>query len=200
MLQLADKKPLANGGERLVFEHPEHDEWLVKVANPHSKKSKRPQPFYKRLRRLGPFQPTGQEVLEHMALRVTCPERPKDWTHVQNIIGFADTDMGLGIVVEAVRGANGDLAPTLRQLHQDGRLDDHVIDGLEQFFDWLLHSKVIINDLHLDNLVLSQSGRVVMIDGLGDRHLIPIKAYSQRFNRHHKQKKIERLRQKLGLS
>jgi len=132
-----------------------------------------------------------------MALRVTNPDCPERWQQVQNIIGFADTDMGLGLVVEAVRGADGELAPTLEHLKKNNQLNDAVLSALEEFFEWLLASPVIINDLHLNNLVYDQHGRVVMIDGLGDRHLIPIKAYSQRFNRAYKHKKIERLRRRL---
>ncbi|HHQ68943.1 MAG TPA: hypothetical protein ENM98_01360, partial [Halothiobacillaceae bacterium] len=146
---------------------------------------------------LGGFQPTAREVIEHMALRVTNPDCPERWQQVQNIIGFADTDMGLGLVVEAVRGADGELAPTLEHLKKNNQLNDAVLSALEEFFEWLLASPVIINDLHLNNLVYDQHGRVVMIDGLGDRHLIPIKAYSQRFNRAYKHKKIERLRRRL---
>ena len=39
MLKLSGQKPIAAGGERLVFVHPQQKDWLVKVVNFYSSKS-----------------------------------------------------------------------------------------------------------------------------------------------------------------
>ncbi|MFI9654893.1 YrbL family protein [Guyparkeria sp. GHLCS8-2] len=110
-----------------------------------------------------------------------------------------DTDMGADLLVEAVLDENGELAPTLHDLVEGGRFGPHEQRALERFADWALASNVLINDLSPDNLAWHPSGHFVMIDGLGDRAGIPIRAVSPWLNRVYKRKKIRHLLAEIGM-
>ena len=72
---------------------------------------------------------------------------------------------------------------------------------LEEFFHWLERSPLVVNELGIDNLVLSdrQPGRlrIVLIDGYGENAAIPLKSWSQSLNRFDKRQKADKLRSRL---
>lgn len=197
-LQLSHLEPIAQGAQKLVFRHPEDPRVLVKVINPRFiERHDRRDTFYKKRRRIGHHRAFAHEMIEHLVSRALHPGRLAPCPHIQNILGVVDTDMGAALLVEAVLDENGDLAPTLQDLLETGRYGEREQQALEAFFDWALASNVLINDLSTDNLARHPDGHFVMIDGLGDRAGIPIRAVSPWFNRLYKRKKIRQLREEI---
>jgi len=173
---------------------------LVKVVNPRflERRDKRDR-FYQKRRRIGHHRAFAREMLEHLASRALKPGRLAPCPHMQNILGVVDTDLGAALLVEAVLDENGELATTLRDLVESGHLGPREQQALEAFLDWALTSNVLINDLSADNLAWHPDGHFVMIDGLGDRAGIPIRAVSPWFNRLYKRKKIRQLLEEIGM-
>ena len=194
-LKLAHREPIAQGAQKLVFRHPDDPRVLVKVVNPRFiERRDRRDRFYQKRRRIGHHRAFARELLEHLVSRAGraggCP-------HIQNILGIVDTDMGTALLVEAVLDEGGELAPTLRDLIREDRLEAQHREALEAFLDWVLESNVLINDLSTDNLAWDPEGHFVMIDGLGDRAGIPIRSVSQWLNRLYKRRKIRGLREEM---
>jgi hypothetical protein len=117
---------------------------------------------------------------------------------VQTIIGFVETDLGMGVMSRAVRGREGGLAPSLWLLAAQGRITGAVKRDLDVFFNWLLNSPVVIGDLNAGNLVYGydpeHGDHFVIIDGLGDKNLIPLNSISDRLNRWSKTRRIRRIK------
>ncbi|MFN2380993.1 MAG: YrbL family protein [Guyparkeria sp.] len=194
-LELATLDPVGQGAQKLVFRHPDDPRVLVKVINPRFiERHDRRDAFYKKRRRIGHHRAFAREMIEHLVVRALHPGRLASCPHMQNILGVVDTDMGAAMLVEAVLDENGELAPTLRDLVETGRFGPCERRALEAFLDWALTSNVLINDLSADNLAWHPDGHFVMIDGLGDRAGIPIRAVSPWLNRVYKRKKIRQLR------
>ncbi len=197
-LRLASLDPVGQGAQKLVFRHPNDPRVLVKVVNPRfiERRDKRDR-FYQKQRRIGHHRAFAREMIEHLASRALAPGRLASCPHMQNILGVVDTDMGAALLVEAVLDENGELAPTLRDLIESGRYGEREQQALEVFLNWALASNVLINDLSADNLAWHPDGHFVMIDGLGDRAGIPIRAVSPWLNRLYKRKKIRQLRDEM---
>lgn len=203
-MKLSHLEPVAVGSQRYVFVHPQNPDLLVKVPTEkyraHNTGTVGPwhKRFFRSRRRMKHFQVFLREIREHLALRA---ESPLQSPHVQNLIGFAETDMGNGLVTEAVRDRSGDLAPTLRHLLRSGRFDAVAERQLEIFFAWLLESPLIVGDLTVGNLVYGYRPDIgehfVLIDGLGEKNLIPFNSLSRRLNRRTKLRKIGRVRARI---
>jgi hypothetical protein len=203
ILKLKNRTPLTQGASRLVFEHPDDPDLLVKVIRPEvvddrfGKNTK----WYKRRRRFGKYSSYIREIQEYLAVREKCGE---DDPFLQRIVGFARTDMGLGLALEAVKWVDGSLAPSLRNLIHTGRFDSEAHAALETFLDGLLRSPVIISDINMGNIVCSfteeRGYHFVLIDGIGNNGLIPFKAISKTINRRSKLGRFKRLRARIERS
>ena len=199
-LELKELKPLTHGRSRLVFEHPHDPDLLVKVIRPEvvedrfGSKTK----WYKKRRRFGKFISYIRESQEVLAVREV---QDHDTKFLQRIVGFARTDIGLGLVMEAVRWTDGSLAPNMATLINTDRFDDTANIALEQFLEEILNSNVIISDMNLGNIVYTHSEphgyHFVLIDGIGNNSLLPFKAISQRVNRRSKLGRFKYLRMRM---
>ena len=205
LLHLKHLKPAAIGRQRYVFVHPDDPGLIVKVVTEgyvarRSDKGGRPyKRWYKNYIRSRHHQVFLREIKEHLALRAEKRTLPR---YVQEIVGFAESDVGMGVVSRAVRDRNGNLAPTLRTLLEEDHFDDSARRHLDEFFDWLLKSSVVIGDLNAGNLVYgndSGSGdHFVVIDGIGDKNIIPLSSMSMRLNRMSKKRRIRRINQEIA--
>ena len=155
--------------------------------------------WYKRYRRDRPFKIFLREVREHLALRAAeGPSIP----FLATIIGFVETDLGLGLVTEAVRGRDGDYARSLRRLIEEGAFDQDAARALDAFAAAILVSDVIVSDLNPDNLLYAydaaSGGRFVLADGFGERAIVPVKGAVPRLKRRRKLRQIRGLAAEIG--
>lgn len=192
---------LGGGGNRTVYRHPDNPRHLIKVFRPDKAAALwgARMSLRERLRRLRQYELFSREIHEYL---VAHASDPKALAFTQKIIGFVETDAGLGLVVEAVFGRDGNLAPTLATLIAENRFDGTARAALDVFIRELLASDVVISDLHWGNLVLAHTDELgdhfVMIDGLGCSNFVPLKRYSRFLNRRSKQARVRRLERKIG--
>jgi hypothetical protein len=185
---------------RLVFAHPADPGLVIKVIRPDLIDGHRGagQPWYKARRRYGRYSSYMREIGEYVAIHARYG---KSLPFIEKTVGFAETDLGLGLVFEAVRDASGGLAPSLSDLLAQKRYTPEVAENLEHFISQLLESDVIIADLHPANIVYAENSptrpHFVMIDGLGIYTLFPFKAVSRWLNRRSKLRHIARLRSRM---
>lgn len=193
MLRLSQHEPVARGRLRNVYLHPDDRGLLVKViradavARPWGK-------WYKFRRRFRQYLCYMREIGEYVAVHARQGGNPP---FLQEVKGFVETDMGLGLVVKAVYGEDGALAPSVRSMLRDGIFDDAAERALQSFFRDLLASDVIASDLNGGNVVYAYDRELghhfVMIDGLGQPNLIPLKCFSRTINRRGKLRRIGKL-------
>jgi len=199
---LSDELLLTQGSCRSVYRHPHQSEWLIKLLRPEyiERKFGGKAPWYKRLRRLGYFVGYEREFQEQL---VACLHYDPYPSCLHFIIGMQPTNHGLGQIVEAVRGRDGQYAATLRTLVRQGRFDEQAEQQLQLFFEWLLESPIVISDLTLDNLVYrytaSMGEHFCIIDGIGEPNLIPLKSSFQWWNRLSKERWIAKVKRRIIL-
>ena len=196
IIKLKDESPLARGRSRLVFRHPDDPDLIIKVVRPEVIEDRfgNNTKWYKKRRRFGRFISYMREIQEFLAVQSSMDKSPH---FLQRIVGFTQTDLGLGLVIEAVLDPNGQLAPTIFALIKSGQFDDQAKDALRSTLDQILHCNVIISDLNPGNLVYTSSPEhghyFVLIDGLGNNSLIPSKIISSRLNQRSKRGRFDRL-------
>ena len=200
-LELKHLEPIAKGSARLVFGHPERPDLLVKVLRPKLLESRYGEgaAWFRRRRRYDPYLLFLREIREYVAAYASHGHSLRI---AQKVRGLVETDLGLGLLVEAVRGADGALAPTVAKLIANGTYDEAAQAALERFLSELLENDIVIADLHERNLVyVGGAGGVphyVMIDGLGSSTLVPFKSWSRTLNRRSKLRRIRRLRARIA--
>ncbi len=197
IIQLKDRQHLAQGNSRLVFRHPENSDYLIKVMRPDKidERFGSGAKWYKRLRRLGKYLSYHREIEEFLAVHTATDQAPP---FLQTIIGFTETDLGLGLIILGAFQENGDLAPSLGHLLKKHRYDKKMEAALEACFSEILASPVIISDLNVGNFVyLEEHQHFIMIDGLGNANPLGFKAFSKRLNRRAKLRRFARFRERI---
>jgi hypothetical protein len=199
MFRLKDAEIIAAGHTRDVYRHPDDASLLIKVIRPSAIETRygRGAPWYKfKRRRYAHLISYLREVREQIAVHAAGGPHP---AFLQKIVGFVETDIGMGLVVEAVRAADGASAPTVAELAAQGRLDPARLAALNRFLDEMVNSPVIVADLNPFNVVYGRGAsgvdHFVLIDGIGHKNLIPLERMSVRVNRWSKARKADRFRQ-----
>ena len=200
-LELKQLQPLAKGNARLVYEHPGDPAMLVKVMRPDLVAARYGEgaAWFRGIgRRYDPYVLFLREIREYVAAYAAHGQALPE---AQKVHGLVETDLGLGLVIGAVRGPDGALAPTVAKLIAVGNFDETARRALDQTLAALLESDIVLADLHERNLVYQQQdgrSRFVIIDGLGSSNLLPFKSWSRALNRRSKLKRIARLRKRIA--
>ncbi|MEP5761850.1 MAG: YrbL family protein [Litoreibacter sp.] len=203
MIKLSDSQPIASGTRRAVYAYPGHQDRLIKVLHSMEKelnhdglkgtiRRKFPNTIYRFL-----FREYDSYIRMMMALGSSdvSPPMAHQW-------GLVETDLGLGMICERITLNNSDIAPTTKQILQNGDISEH-LDLLNQFVQNLFTFDVRLNDLNARNVVLGErDGRkqFILIDGMGDSWVIPLRRWSDRINNKSLQRRIAILAHELNLS
>ena len=185
MLELSTTPPLAVGHLRHVFQHPENPAYLVKVMRADAVDARIVKGrWYKRLPRTREFIGYVRELKEYIVSQARSESRNAP---IARMVGLVDTDLGLGLVAEKVCGPDGGLARTLAALYSDQRGFSEMLEReLATFRRGLLEANVIVGDMHAWNIVFGSDSRggprLVLIDGFGEKNIIPMSSMSRRFN------------------
>lgn len=197
MLSLANDTPLKIGRERLVFRHPLSPNQLIKIVNPAYVSLQNGHWLHHLISpRISFYWLYLKELTEHIVLRAKLIQSKH---HLQQFVGLVDTDMGLGLVVEAVTRLNGELAFTLGDLLKQGFFKEKEEAALVELYTWLECSPLIIRDLHADNVVWNEhGGHFVIIDGIGEGAQLSLRAIWPRFNAYYNRRKVKKLKMRVA--
>ncbi len=201
MLDLSGHKPLACGHLREVYQHPRQADTLIKLmrADIVAKRWNGAMRWYKRLPRTRHYSGFVRELKESIAFQARFPNAVPP---IAKALGLVETSLGLGLLVEKV-SAFDRLAPTLRAYLEEHGFTPKIEAEVEAFFEGLLRCDVIVGDIHSRNIVYGHDShggpRLVMIDGYGEKNIIPRCSMSKRMNRwntlRHRKRLLAQLRQ-----
>lgn len=187
-LVLSGKEPLVKGSHRLLFQLDEHPDLLVKVMREKPKKAKT---FIKRLKLIlivwkkhGRFRFLFREYKYYIRTKLIEQERQEPLP-ISEVRGLIITDIGLGMLTEKVSTKDNELAPSLTTLARTHNLTPYIPqlnDFVRRMYDW----NIVANDINSGNVVLgvrNDQTQFILIDGLGDSHLIPVRTWFPFLNR-----------------
>lgn len=198
MLKLKHSRPLFVGGTRYCFQHPTHRNRCVKVLRPDRTGAAR-KVLRRDFKRFLPERYLDDQLKEIKAYRelLTRASEPL-WRHVPRYHGTENTDMGIGIVTQLMRNADGSWPKNLQQLLPLG-MTPELEEGIESFIAAVAELRILSRDLLPHNIIAveEESGyRVMLVDGIGNAELIPVSTWSSFFARRKTARKIRRFRQR----
>ncbi|WP_430252379.1 YrbL family protein [Neorhizobium sp. DAR64860/K0K1] len=193
------EQPVASGSTRDVFRHPTDRSLLIKV----NKAAPSPRRFFRRWSVLKAVRrvyknvvPLRRELGEYSRMKAYEAETKR---HLQRFSHLVMTDRGVGLVVRASRRLDGTLALTLRKIIQLGIYDKAIDTRMREFLDWYEKSGIVAADVHLDNIVFDETlDSIVLIDGIGDKTFIPLRAWFPIVNKLYKRSRARKIRDEIA--
>ena len=203
LIDLQDSAPIAQGTYRDVYLVPGQDDILVKVLRPGATiRDGRPIRNFLKIRHTR-FQYgfMYREVHCYMDLKLR-QSRIGGPLPITELYGLVQTNKGLGMIAERVRGADGQPPNSLRKLKATGAFDDTHLSLLNDFATEAFRWELRANDTNPDNLLLdefSDSHRFILVDGFGDANAIPINHWFASQNHKKLHRRFIRMATFLGL-
>lgn len=179
MIQIDQLTLLGQGTQKLVYQHPEDSDKVIKLMRPenatadggrasqHPIRSNRHQGIYRQFRR---------ELLQYLQLCKNNYAQKQFIFPIETVYGFISTDKGLGLVTEKIISPNGE-SLTLEDVVNQDLFGDEQKKALDQFFDDCCNYHVVF----------------------GEKLVIPFRAMSKSINTHNIRKVKEKIKTKLGL-
>ena len=179
-LSMSDKVSLsaqhfvAEGTDRKCFIHPENSSLCIKVLHPE--------------RRAGRF---WREIRYYSGLQ----RRNADFKHLTRFHGLVDTNLGRGAVFDMVLDDDGRVSKSLDHylLQDDPNFNDWAVAEVESLKQQMYEEWIVFHDLNPTNILVRRLSfdeyGLVVIDGIGHNHFLPLASYSRLFAR----KKIVRV-------
>lgn len=196
-VQLKNSTRLAEGNTREIYQHPHANHLLIKVMRFHMIDRRWGyRKYLMRRSRYRYYQVFHREIETYLAIKAKNVEHPY-W--LRRIDGFVDTDLGLGMVVEKLTDRDGKLAPTLPRMIAEGRFTDEIRNQFEMLLQAVSKCEgVTIARLRPKDVVCAHDPvrgyRLVLVDGLGDHVLVPLRKMFAFLNRRHLRKRLLRLK------
>ncbi len=208
VLSLKGLQPLAQGTHRKVYVHPELPGTVIKVmlSNDEKPAAVGMQLFKRRLKdQLMPklhYNFLYREYMTYLDIKIQQNMRgDRQKPPIAELRGMIDTDEGVGMLAESVELASGELGHSISYLFRQKQLHLY-LPQLNQFVRELFDWNIRINDLNEGNVVLGcyqNKMRFVIIDGLGDSNLIPVKRWFGVLNRRSLQKRLRCIAKRVNL-
>jgi len=203
LLRLSSQEPLAKGGHRDVYAYPGQPELLIKVTRPRTRRNRS---FSKRLvRRLMPDTAFRNALKEIECEMKAALKSGRDIAQLPlaRSFGVVQTDVGPGIVVERIQSEDRSLASHLLSMCRENGLSEETLSDLNSFVEKLFEYQIVGRDIHEKNIVYGLRGQEYMfllIDGYGERNLIPLRTLSRWLNDRSLNKQMQGIANRIGLS
>ncbi|TNF19521.1 MAG: hypothetical protein EP318_14565 [Rhodobacteraceae bacterium] len=175
---------IACGSERHVYLLPEAPDRLLKVMRAKHLRAiegcdDRTWRGWLRIRKAHALFRREQRAWSDAMLRASVRDA---WPPLSGIAGLGLTPSGLGEVVERIVDAEGQTAPTLADLLH-APLSAEMLTALNAFVAALYDWHIPAYDLGPKNILWEDTtGRFVLVDGFGDRSVLPLKTWIRRLN------------------
>jgi len=154
---------VADGTDRKCFRHPADGRRCIKVLHPDT----RPGRFWRELRYYRSLQRRGV-----------------DFSHLTPYRGMVKTSLGRGAVFDLVLDDDGRISRSLHDYlgKSDGDFNARMVAEMECLKQDLFDQWIAFHDLNPTNILVRRLGyddyRLVVIDGIGHNHFVPLASYS----------------------
>lgn len=180
-LNAAEK--IGEGGGRKVYAYPGKPEYIIKIHKPLHRK-----PFHairRRLRyigrRFGDYLHSVIEAEEYTAMIARTHQIPD---FVPGYRGMVKMDDQVGAVFDAIREPDGTISPTLVRFVRRQGYSPALEAAIDHLWSQVIAFRCIVSDPNLRNALVQTradgSLHIWLVDGLGERTLIPIMRLSDR--------------------
>lgn len=188
MLQLEQCERLGQGTVKLVYQHPDKPEWVVKIIRPElvagdggfAKHGR-----FKRSFAQGIYRQFRREIIQYLELSKKSYPQTGAVFPMETPYGLIPTNQGLGLVTEKILGPEGQ-PQTLEHLAKTGALQPSHFEALARFFDTCVDLHLVFGEVNDAGLMYTESRtgqpEFVLVDGIGEKLLIPVRSWFRSVN------------------
>lgn len=188
MIIIEDCVHIGKGVWKNVVQHPHHPERIIKTFHPEridSDGENSDANRIKRLRWFGLYRQFRREIDQYIQLCKASHSDRRFTFPVETPYGLAPTSQGLGLVAEKITAPGGH-GLTLERIARDTGLADHHHVALARFFDECEALHIVFGEVNSAGIMYTESRRgrpeFVLVDGIGEKLFIPVRAMSRRIN------------------
>jgi len=159
---------VGEGKERKCYRHPTEFDRCIKLPHPAIRSSR-----------------FRSEIRFYRSLQ----SRGVDFSHLTRYHGLIDTSLGRGTIYDLVLDDDGRISKSLPHYlaQQDPAMTHRIVLELERLKQNFYDQWIVFHDLNPTNILLRRLSyddyRLVVIDGMGHNHFIPLANYSPSFAR-----------------
>lgn len=203
MIKIADRRPFAGGAKRDCYFHPEDPSKIIKVIPP----SKSPEMLHSQkvwVRRIlqspETFNANRTESEKFEKLKRNLGDLQEMLPHLVTYYGKAKTDLGEGLVFQAIKNCDGTISENVKVASETGGYNKATLLRALKEFATNRHDAVIFNDVGKNNVVVQvldaehSNYKLWIVDGINCGPIIPISEYSKLYAGARKAKKIWQLK------
>ena len=203
MIKLSDRQPFAGGTKRDCYFHPDDEDKVIKVIPPEkSPKVLHSQKLWLRRMLQSPetFNANRTESEKFEKLERNLGKLEEVLPHLVKYFGKIETDLGEGLVFQAIKNYDGTISETVDDASQTGGYEKETLLEALKKFSLNKHDAVIFNDVGKQNVVIQvlnadhSSYKLWIVDGINCGPIIPISEYSKTYASARKAKKIWKLK------
>lgn len=188
LLDLDKQKKIGQGTVKDVYAYPDSESLVIKVIKSilvaedggFSKHGK-----FKRSINQGIYRQFRREIIQYLELSKKYYLKPETVFPIETPYGLITTSQGLGLVVEKIQSPGGK-SLTLEDISLIGQVEDKHLQALEEFFQRCVDMHVVFGEVNYAGLMYteSRSGRpeFVLVDGIGEKLLIPVRSWFKGIN------------------
>lgn len=175
---------IGKGTFKNVYQHPGNNLKIIKLIKPdlvHKDGGFMKHGKLKRAFQQGIYRQFRREIIQYLQLCKTHYGTGQFTFPIETPYGLVATDQGLGLVTEKITAPDGK-GWTLYDLARGPGLEPKHYQALERFFDDCVRLHIVFGEVNIAGLMYteSRSGRpeFVLVDGIGEKLFIPIRAMS----------------------
>lgn len=205
MIDVQKLKKLGSGTVKNVYQHPINDGCVIKTVKPHLISSDGGFLKHGRFKRAvyqGVYRQFRREIIQYLQLCKNHYAQGIFQFPIETPYGLIATSEGLGLVAEKILAPDGK-AWTLEDLAKGPGLEAKHHAALERFFDECVEQHIVFGEVNDAGLLYTEtrSGRpeFVLVDGIGEKLMLPVRAMSSRLSARYVRKVEQRIYQQLQL-
>mgnify|MGYP003632331679 CR=1 FL=1 len=199
-----DLNLLGEGTQKLVFDHPESTDKVIKIMKPENSTpdgARVGQHYLRAHRSQGIYRQFRRELIQYLQL---CKSNfnEKNYTFpIETVHGFVGTDLGLGLVTEKIVSPSG-LPKTLSYISRNSEFTPKHAKALDDFFDSCCCLHIVFGEVNIAGIMYTEERRgipeFVLIDGIGDKLIIPFRSMSKTINTRNVRKVERKIKSKIS--
>lgn len=195
---------LGEGTQKLVFQHPESADKVIKIMRPENSTAdgaRVGQHYLRAHRSQGIYRQFRRELLQYLQLCKTNFHEKNYTFPIETVYGFVGTDLGLGLVTEKIISPSG-TPKTLSYLSSHDEFTAKHANALDQFFNECCQLHIVFGEVNIAGLMYTENRRgrpeFVLIDGIGEKLIIPFRSMSKTINTRNVRKVERKIKSKIS--
>ncbi|MDR2760858.1 MAG: PhoP regulatory network YrbL family protein [Rickettsiales bacterium] len=172
MIFLTEKDIYARGGRRIIYNHPDNPDALIKITDQDIFKQVLKQKRKKRIVFREKYY--DENYRDFMAYRQYDKMSPAVYDFIPRIYGFEKTNFGEGLLVEKIKNFDGTPCPTLEEYLANFGATKEILEALRLLYEKMRAVRFVSRELRGFNLLIRRaptlSASAYVIDGFGNQN------------------------------